>query len=268
MRLLDPVIRQADSRLKYINCVFLNRSLQEAREREPDDIDLIAAICSAKNLDEETFRMLSLFGQVREALLAVKDNIPDKVLQNWREKAMMTKLNSGSIDYLASISLKEITREENKIEIIKESPDISLIGKKYQYREGMKSEAATQTQDVKIDSIQTANARIRDNSQTANAKIPLSQSMWASSRRPCSNIGEYKAKIPAYNVPGDDKKQHIKMIEGMLVGNKHLKEVKETFTNYNKWVKVTFDCETGRKEAMEKIEKKNREWFRMISIES
>ncbi|CAG8545027.1 5470_t:CDS:1, partial [Ambispora leptoticha] len=125
-----PVICQADSRLKYINCVFLNRSLQEAKEREPDDIDLIAAICSAKNLDEEIFKMLLLFRQVREALLAVKDNISDKVLQNWREKAMITKLNSGSIDYLANMSLKEITREKNKMEIIKESPDIFLIEKK------------------------------------------------------------------------------------------------------------------------------------------
>ncbi|CAG8773119.1 511_t:CDS:1, partial [Ambispora leptoticha] len=52
------------------------------------------------------------------------------------------------------MSLKEITREENKMEIIKESPDISLIGKKYQYKEGMKSKAATQTQDVEIDSVQ------------------------------------------------------------------------------------------------------------------
>ena len=81
--------------------------------------------------------------------------------------------------------------------------------------------------------------------------------MWSPSRKPCSNTGEYKAKIPAYNVPRDNKEQCIRMIKGMLAGNKHLKEVKETFTNYNEWVEVTFDCETGRKEAMEKIEKKN-----------
>src|SRR5690242_6989266 len=87
MGLLGPVIQQAESRLKFMNCNFLNGVLQEAREREPDEIGLIAAICLAKNLDEETVRMLLLFGQVREALLEVKNNIPDKVLQNWREKA-------------------------------------------------------------------------------------------------------------------------------------------------------------------------------------
>jgi hypothetical protein len=336
MGLLGPVIRQADARLKYINCVFLNGSLQEAREREPDDIDLIAAICSAKNLDEETLRMLSLFGQVREALLAVKDNIPEKVLQSWREKAMMTKLNPGSIDYLASMSLKEITKEENKMEIVKEIEESTLIGKKRQHGEE-KREVAIQTQDMGIDNIQqqmqgleiTAKQQTqvvikqeeillssdeekekrktgkkhKTNSKKQKEKqieqdrmeiyqepqviaeastsrqksqsedliitgIPLSQSMWAPSRRPCSNVGEYKTKISAYNVLGDDKEQRIKMIEGILAGNKHLKEVKETFTNYNKWVEVTFDCETGRKEAMDKIEKKNREWFRMIAIDS
>ncbi|CAG8576587.1 5632_t:CDS:2, partial [Ambispora leptoticha] len=33
------------------------------------------------------------------------------------------------------------------------------------------------------------------------------------------------------------------------------------------WIEVTFDCEAGRKEAIDKIEKKSRDWFRMIPEE-
>ena len=68
----------------------------------------------------------------------------------------MTKLNPGSIDYLANMSLKKITRKENKMEIITNvsQANSSIAGKKRQYGEERKTEAVAQTKDTEVDSIQ------------------------------------------------------------------------------------------------------------------
>src|SRR5690242_4333286 len=68
----------------------------------------------------------------------------------------MTKLYPGSINYIASISLKAITREENKIKIVKETPleNSKVIEKKYRNEEKERKETSIQTKEAKIDNIQ------------------------------------------------------------------------------------------------------------------
>ncbi|CAG8662339.1 10395_t:CDS:2, partial [Ambispora leptoticha] len=126
------------------------------------------------------------------------------------------------------MSQEEVKKEENKMEIIKEPDNIEpTAGKKRRQEEEILARDKKENKIVEEDLMLTA--------------IPLSQSIWAPSRRPCSNTGNYKANILAYNVPGENKEQRIRMVKGMLAGNNHVKEVKEVFKNYNKWIEVTFD---------------------------
>jgi len=62
---------------------------------------------------------------------------------------------------------------------------------------------------------------------------PLERSIWSPSNRECGNERMYAAKIPAYNVPGSSQEERTKFVKRLLVSNKHVKEVKETFKRGN-----------------------------------
>ena len=75
------------------------------------------------------------------------------------------------------------------------------------------------------------------------------------------------ANIPAYNVPGKTKEERVKFIRWSLRNNIHIKDVKEVFKRGNLWVKVDFDCEYGKNEAVQRISKKENDWYKIIPEE-
>jgi hypothetical protein len=98
-------------------------------------------------------------------------------------------------------------------------------------------------------------------------EIPLEESIWAPSRRSCNKDNSLLANIPAHNVPGKTEEERVKFIKWSLKDNEHVKNIKETFKRGNVWIEVDFDCEFGRNEAIQKISKKESDWYRMIPEE-
>jgi hypothetical protein len=96
---------------------------------------------------------------------------------------------------------------------------------------------------------------------------PLEESIWAPSKRNCNQNNSLLANISAYNVLENTKEERIKFIRWSLRNNIHVKDVKETFKRGNLWVEVDFDCEYGRNDAIQRISKKESDWYRMIPEE-
>ena len=96
---------------------------------------------------------------------------------------------------------------------------------------------------------------------------PLEESIWAPSRRNCSQNNSLFANIPAHNVPGKTKEERTQFIRWSLRDNTHVKDVKEVFKRGNLWIEVDFDCEYGRSKAIQRISKKESDWYRMIPEE-
>jgi len=94
--------------------------------------------------------------------------------------------------------------------------------------------------------------------------MPIEESIWAPSKRECNQNSSLLANIPAYNVPGSTEEERIKFIEWSLKNNEHVKEVREVFKRGNLWIEVSFDCNYGRSEAIQKISRKESDWYRMI----
>jgi hypothetical protein len=98
-------------------------------------------------------------------------------------------------------------------------------------------------------------------------RIPLEESIWAPSKRNCNQNNSLSANIPAHNVPGKTKEERLKFIRWSLRNNVHVKDVKEVFKRGNLWVEVDFDCEYGRNEAVQRISKKENDWYKIIPEE-
>src|SRR6185436_3501783 len=49
--------------------------------------------------------------------------------------------------------------------------------------------------------------------------------------------------------------------------NTHVKSIKEAFKRGNLWVEVVFDCKYSREEAIQRISKKESDWYKMIPEE-
>ncbi|CAG8669371.1 2119_t:CDS:2, partial [Ambispora leptoticha] len=211
IELLRYPMKAAESHLKYLNCSSLLNCLQKAKEREPDEIDCIATFCIMKNLDENILEMLSIFSQIRKVLVEAKYRLSGNIVQKWQEKVKMIELNPGLINYLTNMSQEEV-KKEKKEEIL--------------------------ARDKKENSLETIQQQLQKLDIVTNKQ----NQVISKQEEPRNN--NYKANILAYNMPGENEEQCIKMIE------------------------VTFDCKAEKKEAIDKIEKKSRDWFRMIPKES
>src|SRR6185295_5242325 len=98
--------------------------------------------------------------------------------------------------------------------------------------------------------------------------IPLEESMWAPNRRNCNKNSSLLANILAHNVPGKTEEERTKFIKWSLKNNKHIKNIQENFKRGNLWIEVEFDCEYGRNEAIQKISRKESDWYKMIPEEN
>jgi hypothetical protein len=96
---------------------------------------------------------------------------------------------------------------------------------------------------------------------------PLEESIWAPNKRNCNQNNSLLANIPAHNVPGKTKEERMKFIRWSLRNNAHIKDVREVFKRGNLWIEVDFDCEYGRNAAIQRISKKESDWYRMIPEE-
>src|ERR1043165_1312260 len=97
--------------------------------------------------------------------------------------------------------------------------------------------------------------------------VPLEESIWAPSKRSCSQDNTLLANIPAHNVPGKTKEERIKFINWSLKNNEHVKDIREVFKRGNLWIEVDFNCEYGRSKAIYRINKKESDWYKMIAEE-
>jgi len=92
----------------------------------------------------------------------------------------------------------------------------------------------------------------------------LEQSIWAPSRRNCNQNNSLIANIPAYKVLRETKEERIKFIRWSLKDNTHVKDINEVFKRGNLWVEVVFDCNYGRDEAIQRINRKESNWYKMM----
>src|SRR6185436_19425095 len=96
---------------------------------------------------------------------------------------------------------------------------------------------------------------------------PLEESIWAPSKRDCSQDNSLLANIPAHNVPGETSEEHTKFVKWSLKDNEHVKGIREVFKRGNLWIEAEFDCEYGREEAIQRIRKKESDWYKMVPEE-
>jgi len=94
--------------------------------------------------------------------------------------------------------------------------------------------------------------------------ITLEQSIWAPSRKNCNQNNNLIANISAYEVPGETKEERIKFIRWSLKDNTYVKDIDEVFKRGNLWIEVVFDCNYGRNEAIQRINRKESDWYKMI----
>src|SRR5207253_3374661 len=78
--------------------------------------------------------------------------------------------------------------------------------------------------------------------KSRHENLSLDESIWAPKKDACREKGEYKAKVAAINVLGDNAEQREKCIRWSLRGTKHLKKIYEKFAKGNLWCILHFDC--------------------------
>ena len=99
-----------------------------------------------------------------------------------------------------------------------------------------------------------------------HGNLSLDESIWAPTKDACKEKGEFKAKVAAINVLGDNAEQREKCIRWSLRGTKHLKEIYEKFAKGNLWCILHFDCKKGYEEAKARFENKKEEYEQLNLI--
>ena len=166
---------------------------------------------------------------------------------------------------------------ENK-EIVKSKQASSGESRKVLDEKSPKGKKAKKDEEAPIESImqdvieniksetQQIKAKQEEESKFAEAGDSIEQSIWSPYNRICKGDRTFRAKAPAFKVPGDSPEERTKNMEGMLNKDKHIKLVQEVFSNGNSWIEIEFDCEFGREEAIKRIQKKEGDWLRLIPV--
>src|SRR6185295_12736017 len=167
-------------------------------------------------------------------------------------------------------------QEGKQTEVSVERNNKSLFRHTIQKQEIKKQKGATEQEDVEMNSKQSRQnmleeERKRQKQETKKeidiVEIALEQSIWAPSRRNCDRNNSLIANIPVYDVPGKTEEERVKFIRWSLKNNTHVKEIKEAFKRGNLWIEVVFNCKYDRDEAIQRISRKESDWYKMIPEE-
>ena len=91
-----------------------------------------------------------------------------------------------------------------------------------------------------------------------HGNLSLEESIWAPKKDACKETSEFKAKVAAINVLGDNAEQRKKCIRWSLRGTKHLKEIYEKFAKGNLWCILHFDCKKGTRKQKQDLRMKKK----------
>src|SRR6185295_10703797 len=125
--LLKFIWEAEEKNLSYLDSNMLIKALKDTTPYSPNNIEQIAYSIAIGNPNEITKQNLLIYGQVLEVLKQIEARSLEKTLiEKWAMKARMTQHNPGSINYITNISNSEIIKEENKMQIEKESINIKI----------------------------------------------------------------------------------------------------------------------------------------------
>src|ERR1043165_1344028 len=270
---LKMVRERAGIELEQINSRELELVLAD-RDNFFNVRDVVAAALWKTDLIEAV-----MLRKIYEAIIKIDMSDPSSV-EKWAEELNRTSQNPLAIKSMKSIK-KQTTEEKrskeecsiHSVENEKKETDKKLrniVQRQDTEKVEMNGKISRQSSSAEEEERKKRHKREEEEilQQIDVTEVPLEQSIWAPDNRPCDNEEPATARIPTYNVPGGTKEKRIGMVKWMLNANRHLIKVEEVFVKGNSWIVVSFDCKRGRKEAIDRLNKKDEGWFKMISDET
>jgi hypothetical protein len=181
-----------------------------------------------------------------------KEPTPEKYIEELRQKTEAVDIEMETKTSRQNSTKEEKERQKRRRHITeKEEMEIEITLKGQEENPEKEEVKEIRKQDKREEDKNLLSAAIED-------------SIWSPSNRECRQGESYIANIPTYSVPGETEEERIRYVEFALAGNKHLKDIRHRFKRSNLWIEVEFDCKYGREEAIQRTNKKNGEWFRML----
>src|SRR6185295_1380762 len=120
--LLKFIWEAEEKNLSYLDSNMLIKALKDTTPHSLNNIEQIAYSIAIGNPNEITKQDLLIYSQVLEVLKQIEARSLEKTLiEKWEIKERIIQHKSGSINYITNMSNSEILKEENKIQIEKES---------------------------------------------------------------------------------------------------------------------------------------------------
>jgi hypothetical protein len=213
----------------------------------PDREDKIVALLTNQDPNKVTLLRLT-----REILEKAEKEQPEKKLNiNIENRDLTTGIEERKRNIEEKIGNTEKQEETNTLqreelrEVSAERNNKLTDEPSTQKQETKKQRNISEQEDIEMDDKQSRQNILEEERERQKRRkqeteeeidivgIALEQSIWAPSKRNCNQNNSLIANIPAYEVPGETKKERIKFIRWSLKDNTHVKDIDEVFKRGN-----------------------------------